>query len=507
MTDTDSAFQPEYTPPPNVNVPPPEPFCPPDAVPFLPSQDMPSADPYAPYQGMSGADPYAPSYAMPGADPYAPPQGMPSYAPGAAPYPPSYAMPDANPSAMPPAMPAYAPGADPYAAPYAAPPAMPGTMPSATPYDAAGAMPYAAPPAVPGTMPSATPYDTPYPLPYPELPRVEETPKKKRSKVPFIIAAAVVLVAALGVGGYFAFNAFQEAQRESNYSAAISLMDQGDYEAARSKFEELGDYQNSSKNREYCNQAIQYNEASTLFDEGQYTKALDLFLALGSFKDSAKKAGICEAWLAFEEAKALTEAGKFEEAADMVWDFAGVPDVYDSEEVFAWQDANDYGLADLLFKSGQMYKAYQAFSALGSYRDAAERAQNCLTPMPGTAELYRNEAFVSSASELTFDATATPYPTYIKIYSGEALVSSVFLQAGSSLTIPIPAGDFTFKRAFGEQWFGETELFGDDGTYTVMLLDGSNEVIHLDSNMIYTITLYVVAGGNVSNQETDRDGF
>ncbi|MGI6105868.1 MAG: hypothetical protein ACOYD7_06760 [Raoultibacter sp.] len=147
------------------------------------------------------------------------------------------------------------------------------------------------------------------------------------------------------------------------------------------------------------------------------------------------------------------------------------------------------------------------FKGLGAYEDAEARAASCILAAPETGELYHNEGFVSSSTDIVFEAGAIPYARYIKIYSGDAHVSSVFIHPNSSTTIHVPAGDYTFKSASGELWFGETDMFGSDGDYYMFVFDGSNEVTHLDDNKIYTISLSTEGGGNVGGKTVDRSSF
>ncbi len=99
----------------------------------------------------------------------------------------------------------------------------------------------------------------------------------------------------------------------SNYNAAVKLMESGKYEEAIAAFEALDDYKDSADKIEECNAAIlenDYNNATALMDEGKYEEAISAFEALNSYKDSADRITECS----YEIAVDLKNAGKYEEA-------------------------------------------------------------------------------------------------------------------------------------------------------------------------------------------------
>ncbi len=99
----------------------------------------------------------------------------------------------------------------------------------------------------------------------------------------------------------------------SNYKAAVKLMESGKYEEAIAAFEALDDYKDSADKIEECNAAIlenDYNNATALMDEGKYEEAISAFEALNSYKDSADRITECSYGIAVD----LKNAGKYEEA-------------------------------------------------------------------------------------------------------------------------------------------------------------------------------------------------
>lgn len=342
---------------------------------------------------------------------------------------------------------------------------------------------------------------------YPQPAPVAE-PKKKKNRKPLIIGIAAALVVLLGIGIFAGVSAFQENQRSEAYAVAAQMMDGRQYQSAYDKFIELGDYKDSPDKAAWCQKGINYEEAMVMKYDKDYEGAIEGFSALGTFEDSTAQVDNCNAWISLGEANELTDAGQYQEAADMSGSFSSNVEVGYSSEYYDWFDKNSYGLADLKLQAGDFYGAHEAFLAIGDYEDAAARAEACKQPLPGNGVMYFNDGFASSATELVFDGGTSPNPYYVKVYSGENLVATVFVNAGGSASLSLAPGSYTFKDATGDSWFGEAGMFGDDGYYSVMLFDSSSEVVNLDSNMIYTISLYVPGGeGNVGGRSEGREGF
>ncbi len=420
------------------------------------AQPMPSAKDASPTPppGVTG---------QPAADSQPAPQSVPaaqaaSPAPASAPEP----VPAPTPAAAQPAQPDQSIAAAAAAPAHAAPAAASPTPTHAAQPDSGASSASAQPdPAATGSAGAPPGAFVPEPVPG-SAPLSPKKKKKKSVKIAIIIAIIIVV----GVGGYFGINAFIEHQRSTTYDQATTLLGEGQYQQARDKFAELKDYRN----------------ATELVTE-------------------------CDAWLVFVRAETLTNEGKFDEATEAAKGFADVEAVQNSTKAKDWKKKNSYGIADLQAKSGQYATAYTNFKALGSYQDSAERAKACIQPTPGNVELYHHGGYVSSSTDIVFDGKSATKPYYIKVYSGDTLVSTLFVNAGGSTTIQVPPGDYSFKRATGENWFGEADMYGKSGTYRQMLFDSSKEVVHLDGNKIYTITLYAVDGGTVGNKTVDPNSF
>ena len=97
-----------------------------------------------------------------------------------------------------------------------------------------------------------------------------------------------------------------------------------------------------------CGEQKAYDEACALFETGRYAEAIEMFRALGDFSDSPDRIKIAETRL--EQTSVWRDGGKSE--ADL---------------------ALRYRAAFSDLEAGRTREAYEAFSSLGTYRDASAR--------------------------------------------------------------------------------------------------------------------------------------
>ena len=371
--------------------------------------------------------------------------------------------------------------------------------------------------AVPAQPQPAPPQEAPLPYQgqafYPTGPvepvALESPEKSKRTRNIILGIVGGVLVVALAIVGALTF---MEVSRASNYNQAVGLMDNGSYQEALDNFDGLGDYQDSALMASYCQQYLDLAQAQSLmYDAGDYQGALDILLRLGAINDSpldpsliASLALSCLDHMNYETGVERLDAKDYASALDYFKslpskDFPDLPDKI---------DACDYALADQLFAAGDRYDAYVAFEELGGYSDAAARAQSCIVPITGSYEAYHDPGFVSASCDLTIVSHAADETSFVKLYCGDTLVSSVFVLPGASMKISVPPNTYRIKAASGVNWFGDTDLFGDEGEYYTMTFDDEGtETMDFQPNYAYTLDLLVSEGGNVGSQGADREGF
>ncbi|HBT95399.1 MAG TPA: hypothetical protein DEB24_04595, partial [Coriobacteriia bacterium] len=153
------------------------------------------------------------------------------------------------------------------------------------------------------------------------------------------------------------------------------------------------------------------------------------------------------------------------EAARPVFALLALDDFEDASE---WVKKTDYAQAAVLFDGGDLYGAYLSFKKLGAYSDSTERMAACTTPAPANGTIYFDGGFASSTSELVIDGSSITQASYFKLYSGDTLVSTFWVSPAGSVTLGLRSGTYTIKEAWGDPWFGEEVMFGDEGYYTIM---------------------------------------
>ena len=125
-----------------------------------------------------------------------------------------------------------------------------------------------------------------------EIRKLEAEEKAKKNKKTVIILATVAVICLTGV-----FISTNVIIPNSKYNAAVTLMENGDYDEAIEAFKALGDYKDSTQKIEECNSKKledNYSAAITLMENGDYDKAIKAFEALGNYKDSAEKIEECK---------------------------------------------------------------------------------------------------------------------------------------------------------------------------------------------------------------------
>jgi tetratricopeptide (TPR) repeat protein len=343
--------------------------------------------------------------------------------------------------------------------------------------------------------------------------------------------------------------------RQLKYNEGVTLFEQGDYAAAQARFATLGSFDDAEEMAQYCENKIAYQDAEASMRQGDYEDAKERFLALGEFEDAPEQAELCKNTLAYAEAEELEDAGSMQAAAEAFYalgDFEDAPEraefcsntvAYDkaeellsqgdyegASELFAELAADEFSNAqeryqycidtlayldaEALLNAGSYYDAYLAFESLSGFEDASNRMYECIQTFPDTGETYHNEAYSARSCSLTIEPPEQDGSwNYMKIYAENGdLVSRIAIGQGDKAKIWLPKGNYRIKAAYGYgDWFGETDLFGDDGYYYI-LQNGSddNDIFTLKSNYIYTLTLRSAttnSGDSIDMETESREDF
>lgn len=375
-------------------------------------------------------------------------------------------------------------------------------------------------------------------------------PKKPKKTVFIIAGAAVALIIAVIA---ILVPIMREQNRIKRYNEGADLLEKGDYTGAYEVFSELGDYEDAPVIALYAQRGIGYTEAVALMDKGQFAKAEERFNGLYGFKDSQELADQCRKEIIYQEGVTLFEVKDYDgaievmqtlpgyreadlyirrcveekargayEAAVTAGDYQHALELLDAGEG-NWPNADElrtacqnqltYREAEKALADGKNYTAWKKYKSLGSFQDAKEKAKSCVKKKPSTGETYRNSKYKGKTVSLTIKPPKDDDCNYLKIYAvtskgKEVLASCVFIRSGKNATVKLPAGTYVIKAAYSDgSWYGEKEMFGENGIYQRLLFNGGDDEIKLKKNYKYTLTLRTSKNGNVGTTGENMNTF
>lgn len=206
---------------------------------------------------------------------------------------------------------------------------------------------------------------------------------------------------------------------------------------------------------DYAVKGLWYIYANDLWTEFSFEEAIEIFENLGDFKDSASMAAMVQSDLDY---------------------YTGL-----------------YAEAETYYNNGEYYKALEIFDSMPRFRDSSDRAASCYQPLPETGD-YRYD---DGSIDLTIYAPDSSLSLFIRVYDSDGnVVAQSFIRPGDYVTLWLWAGTYTIKVAYGTEWFGEIDLFGEDGTYS-QLYNGYDPEFTFRSGYYYELELQVGSGGNV----------
>ncbi len=318
---------------------------------------------------------------------------------------------------------------------------------------------------------------------------------------------------------------FEDAQRFGNtcqaylnLEEATVLYEQGEYGEALLILNELYKLDTEADEKgsalaEKCRRMMLFNEAKALYEQGDYAQALDTLerYELADIDGAAAIMSDCTKQLGYQTIVELMNNGSYQNALDLLISDAGEGMEDRAARIAECNNRIGYAEAEASLQSGHNYDAYVAFKALGSFEDAAERANSCIVSTPKTSETYHNGAYKSSAVSLKIMPPSDGTNNYIKIYivegGSQKLVSSMFIRSGDTFTVKLPAGTYVFKVAYGSgNWFGETDMFGDSGTYQRLKINDGDS-FNLTSGSWELKLRQQTGNGNVDTTKENRDTF
>ena len=185
------------------------------------------------------------------------------------------------------------------------------------------------------------------------------------------ILLALLLLAALGCGGFLGWRAWQERQWRHAVAAAEALYQAEDYPAAREAFLALG----LGERAQDCERALlrlRYEAAESLLESGAFLDAKEAFQALGDYRDAELRASECD----FCRAQSYGDAGRYTDAIALL---ETIPDFPGAAELrTACRDAL-YELALEATYACRLDEAIARWNELGDWRDSESIKRRCLS--------------------------------------------------------------------------------------------------------------------------------
>lgn len=196
-----------------------------------------------------------------------------------------------------------------------------------------------------------------------ETERIEAQHKTAVMRKRIIIGISVILiVSAIATTLYMAHPYIEKV---FSYHKASQLMEQGEYDEAKSIFQNLNNFKDSE------NMALEadYKHAEALVDTGNYEDAIHIWKSIQSYSDSKER--IIEATDNFcasqyDEASALIKEKKYKAAYDILRELKSK----DYKEYSALYYIACYRYASQLYKNKQYDKAAEYFQFANNYKNA-----------------------------------------------------------------------------------------------------------------------------------------
>ena len=285
---------------------------------------------------------------------------------------------------------------------------------------------------------------------------------------------------------YQSLGDYEDSVQSAIYYDGMQKEVDGNLEEAISLFDQVPDFKDASNQKDICTTYLEAVELQAKGDDASLEQAAGLFTKLGNFQDSADRALQCKSVALFRKAKALADAKKYKQAYKILNQYPSNPYEGWKELLTECDNQITYRKAKDLYNAGHFYKASLIFADLNGFRDSDKMFKKCKRDLPSKNILYHNPDYESSAVELTIKNSGSRH-TYIKLYtSKDKPVARIFIKKGGSATIHLTSGTYHLNRAYGDDWYGKKDMFGDMGSYMRCMVNGSYNFT-LNSGYIYTL--------------------
>jgi ribosomal protein S27AE len=130
-----------------------------------------------------------------------------------------------------------------------------------------------------------------------------------------------------------------------------------------------------------------------------------------------------------------------------------------------------------------------------------------LLPLPfnGSQKTYSSADAVAPLTISTRQGTGH-YFVKIVDWTTDALVMTVFVRSGQSVSTKVPLGSYKIKYTAGNQWYGETYLFGPDTSYN--MADKQFDFEEIGNQVTgFTVELFLQPNGNLNTKRISPKDF
>lgn len=328
---------------------------------------------------------------------------------------------------------------------------------------------------------------------------------------------------------------YKDADQYSAYASGLKAFYDGDLDIARSDLEESGGLEDAGLYTSYIDGVQSMEEG---YDASSYQFAADSFTAAGELLDSADMAVYTQAVSDFIQGNTEAAGAAFrtvvsdnaipseyvDTAKNVVLYLDSVAkfdsDDYSVKDDFNTVAANDDGLiggiaseyvyyieGKELYDEKHYYKASRKFDYCFDIKDAEELYNSCIQERPATGIVYNKNK--SSAVSVKIYDNSDGDDLFVKFYdSNDKLVETLYIRDGKNGTAKIANGKHRMALASGDgnEWYGTKDMFGSNGRYQRLLIDGDKEYYNFQKNYEYTLK-FNVKDGNVSSKYTDFEDF
>ena len=210
-----------------------------------------------------------------------------------------------------------------------------------------------------------------------ERKETQKTAEEKRRKAKKRVLNAVCCILAVAAA---ALLVVKVVMPEMKYKNAVSLMENEDYDTAKTLFTELDGYKDSAEKIIEIDNALAYKKAEKALDNKEFDKAEEMFKDLGNFADSSDRVNeVIEARNAdlYQQAEDLLARGLLDNAQAVFEKLGSYSDSSKRvEEVIEKRNSGIYQKAEAALEKNNFDQAEKLFKDLGDYSDASERVQD-----------------------------------------------------------------------------------------------------------------------------------